>query len=99
MLDVVVVIFYNSIQDYYNSKTTYDFIHPKHYKFCHLNASQCVYYPTEYDSDYDNHEDMYKFGETVHNNRSEFIQVIMICVELMVCLISLIQIKHMQIYK
>ena len=93
----MILISCNTIQDYFDSKKVYNSICPKHYNFWNVNASQCLYYSTEYDSDYDIDEDYYEFVEAVQNDRIELFQVIMICVELMVCLISFIQIKHLKI--
>ena len=50
----------------------YNFIYPKHYNFCNVNASPCLYYSTEYDSDYENDEDYYEFAEANQNDRTEF---------------------------
>ena len=58
-----------------------------------------MYYSTEYDDYYDDEDESYEFAETVQNYRPEFFQVIIICVELMVCLISFIQIKYLKIDK
>ena len=66
---------------------------------CNVKASHCLYYSREYDSDYDDDEDIYEFAEAIHNDRTEFFQVVMICVELTVRLISFIQIRHSNTYR
>ena len=45
----------------------YNFIYPMHYTFCNVNVSPCLYSSTEYDEDYDNSDDQYKFAEAVQN--------------------------------
>ena len=81
------LIFYNSIQDCFDYKPIRNSIYPKHYDFCNANVCQSLYYSTEYDDYYDDEDDLYDFAETIQNDRAEFFQVIMICVELMVCLV------------
>ena len=63
-------ISYSSIQDYFDYKTIYNFIYPKHYNSCNVNVSHCLYYSHEYDSDYDE-DDFYEFAEAVQNDRTE----------------------------
>jgi len=73
LIEGLILISYNSIQDYFDYKTAYNLIFPKHSNFCNVNASKCLYYSTEYDSsDYDNDEDCYEFAEAVQNDRTEF---------------------------
>ena len=68
MLDVVI---YNSVQDYYDYKD-YNFIYPKHFNLCNVNASPRLYYSTEYGEEYENNEGYYEFADTVQNDRTEF---------------------------
>jgi len=76
----VVVIFYNSIILIIKQFTI--LLIQNTIIFCDVKASRCLYYSTEHDSDYDDDvDDCYEFAEAVQNDRVEFFQVIMICVE------------------
>ena len=71
-IEELVLIFYASIQDYYDFKSMYSFIYPKHYDVCNSNVCHSLYYSTEYDSDYDDENDFYEFAESIQNDRAEF---------------------------
>ena len=58
-----------------------------------------MYYSTEYDDYYDDEDGFYDFAAAIQSDRTDFFQVIMICVELTVCLISVIQIEQLKIHK
>ena len=60
------------MQDYLDYKTFYNSLYPKHYNFCNVKASQRLYYSTEYDSDYDDDENVYYFAEAIQNSRTMF---------------------------
>jgi hypothetical protein len=66
------LIFYASIQDYYDYKSIYKSLYPKQYEFCNSNVCHSLYYSTEYASDYDDENDFYEFAETIQNDRAEF---------------------------
>ena len=68
----MVLILSNSIQDYFEFKTIYNFTYPSHYNPCNVQASHCLYYSTEYDPDYDDDDDFYEFAEAIQNDRTEF---------------------------
>ena len=71
-IEELVLIFYNTTQDYCEYKTIYNLIHPKHYNCCNVKASHCSYYSTGYD-DYDDDENcVYEFAETIQNDRAYF---------------------------
>ena len=71
-LEELVLTFYNSIQDYFDYKSIYDFIYPRHYDFCNVNVCHSLYYSTEYVSDNDEENGMCEFAETVQNDRAMF---------------------------
>ena len=71
-VEELVLMFYNSIQDYFDYKTICNSIFPKHYDFCNANVSHCLYYSTEYDDYYDDENGFYDFAETIQNDRAEF---------------------------
>ena len=89
-VEELVLIFYTSIQDYYDYKSIYSFIYPKQYDFCNVNVCHSLYYSTEYDDYYDGENDLYDFAETIQDGRADLFQAIMIYVDLMECLISFI---------
>ena len=59
-IEELVLIFYNSIQDYFVYTKIFNFMYPIHYKFRNANASPSLYYSTEYGDDYDD-DDCYEF--------------------------------------
>ena len=68
----LVLIFYNSIQDYFVYKQIYNLTYPKHYEFCNANVCHSLYYSTEYVDYYDDADGVYEFAETIQNHRAEF---------------------------
>ena len=92
-IEEFILIFYNSIRDYYDYKELYKCIYPESDKFYNADAPSSLYYSTEYDSGYDDDE-FEDFAEEIQNERHMFLQTIILCVYLMVCLRSFILIKH-----
>ena len=72
-VEELVSIFYNSIQDYFDNKSIYNSIYPKHYEFCNANVCHSLYYSTEYDDYYDDEDDFYEAAETLQNDRADFV--------------------------
>ena len=70
-IEELILIFYNSIQDYYDYKQFYKCIYPEPYKFYNADTPSSLYYSTEYDSDYDVDE-FEEFAEEIHNDRYMF---------------------------
>ena len=68
-IEELILIFNNSIQDYYDYKQFYKCIYPESYKFYNDDTPSSLYYSTEYDSDYDDDED---FAEEIQNDRHMF---------------------------
>ena len=71
-IEELVLIFHNSIQDYFDCKTTHNFIDPKNFNSCNANVCQYLYYSTAYDDDYDDGDDFYDFAEIIQNDRATF---------------------------
>ena len=76
-MEELVLIFYNSIQDYFDYTKSFNSLCPTHYNFRNATASPSLYYSTEFDDDYDD-DDFYEFAETIQNDRAKFFQLIMI---------------------
>jgi hypothetical protein len=70
-IEELILIFYNTIQDYYDYKQFYKCIYPESYKFYNDDTPSSLYYSTEYDSDYDDDE-FEEFVEEIHNGRHVF---------------------------
>ena len=56
-VEELVLMFYTSIQDYYDYKSSFKSIYTKQYNFCNVNVCHSFYYSTEYDDDYDDEND------------------------------------------
>ena len=95
-IEELILIFYNSTQDYHDYKLLINHIYPKIYNFCSVNTASCLYYSTEYDSDYDDDDDEFEeFAETIQSEREMFYsEYNNLCLE-MVCLKNFIAIKHL----
>ena len=70
----LVLIFYNSIQDFFDYETIHNFTYPKHV-FCNAKASHRLYYSTEYDSDYDDENVFNELAESVQHDRIDFLKL------------------------
>ena len=86
----MVLNIYKSIQDEFDYESVHNFIYPKHYNFRNANVCQSLYYSTEHDDYSDDDNGFLEFVETIQNYRADFFRVIIICVELMMCLIRFI---------
>ena len=71
-IEELVLIFYTSIQDYFDYKMFYRHISPEHYTYINEEAPYCLYYTTEYDSDYDDDDEFDDFVDEIHENRALF---------------------------
>ena len=69
-IEELILIFYNSIQDYHDYKLLMNHTYPNTYSFCSVNTASCLYYSTEYDSDYDDDDSFEEFAETIHIERN-----------------------------
>jgi hypothetical protein len=67
----LVLIFYNSIQYYFDYKSIHNSIYPKHFEFCNVSVCHTLYYSAEYDDYYDD-DDSYELAETIQNDGAEF---------------------------
>jgi len=71
-IEELILIFNNSIQEYFDYKMFYKHLFPEHYCFCNKDTPSSLYYSTEYDSDYDDDEEFLEFAEEIQEDREMF---------------------------
>ena len=72
-IEELILIFYNSIQDYYDNLTFYQCIYPRFYNYSNVDTPSCLYYSTEYDDHWDSDFDEYEeFADEIQNDRTMF---------------------------